>query len=162
MFIERWETPMNTKQTEKGFTIIEVVLVLAIAGLILLMALVAWPALQSSQRDSARKGDVGAVASAVSTYVSNNKGQWPNSTTLASYATNVSANTTDMTVAARGSSTTVTVADGQVKVVTGAKCGSAGATGTDAVYNISAGTSRQFVVVTRLEASNGSAFCQDS
>ena len=40
---------------ERGFTIIEVVLVLAIAALIFLMVFVALPALQASQRDSARK-----------------------------------------------------------------------------------------------------------
>ncbi len=40
---------------EKGFTIIEVVLVLAIAALIFLMVFIALPALQRNQRDTARK-----------------------------------------------------------------------------------------------------------
>ena len=38
-----------------GFTIIEVVLVLAIAGLIFLMVFIALPALQRSQRDTERR-----------------------------------------------------------------------------------------------------------
>ena len=42
-------------QTNKGFTIIEVVLVLAIAGLIFLMVFIALPALQRNQRDTQRK-----------------------------------------------------------------------------------------------------------
>ena len=42
-----------TKQKEKGFTIIEVVLVLAIAGLIFLMVFIALPQLQRSQRNPA-------------------------------------------------------------------------------------------------------------
>lgn len=41
-----------------GFTIIEVVLVLAIAGLIFLMIFIALPSLQRSQRDQTRKNDV--------------------------------------------------------------------------------------------------------
>ena len=58
---------------EKGFTIIEVVLVLAIAALIFLMVFIALPALQSSQRDTARKNDVGIVAAAVNTWSGNNR-----------------------------------------------------------------------------------------
>ena len=45
-------------KTKKGFTIIEVVLVLAIAGLIFLMVFVALPQLQSSQRDTQRRQDM--------------------------------------------------------------------------------------------------------
>ena len=67
----------RAKQTNKGFTIIEVVLVLAIAGLIFLMVFVALPALNSSQRDTARKADVGSVASAVTTFSNNNRGTFP-------------------------------------------------------------------------------------
>ncbi len=65
---------MNVQKQEKGFTIIEVVLVLAIAALIFLMIFVALPALQRGQRDTARKNDVNAIASAINTYRSNNRG----------------------------------------------------------------------------------------
>lgn len=154
---------MNKKQTAKGFTIIEVVLVLAIAGLIFLMVFVALPALQSGQRDSARKTDIGSVASAVSSYVSNNRGKWPDNASLRSYAENVSSNTDleQMTITAY-STENVSVADAEVKVVTGATCVESGTTGDPATYKVKKGTSRQFVVITRLEANGGSAFCQDS
>ena len=70
---------MNTKlQQRKGFTIIEVVLVLAIAALIILMVFIAWPALQRTQRDQARKSDVALIGSTISTFKSNNRGQLPN------------------------------------------------------------------------------------
>lgn len=152
---------MNTKQTLKGFTIIEVVLVLAIAGLIFLMVFIALPALQSGRRDTARKNDVSAIASAVTSYTSNNRGQTPeNGEELLSYAQNVSENTDAVRI--ENDLGPVTVADAEVVVVTGAKCGSPGATGDDAVYTVEEGTTRQFVVITRLEASGGSAFCQDS
>lgn len=69
---------MNTKlQQRKGFTIIEVVLVLAIAALIILMVFIAWPALQRTQRDQARKSDVALIGSTISTFKSNNKGKLP-------------------------------------------------------------------------------------
>lgn len=56
---------------QSGFTIIEVVLVLAIAGLIFLVVFLALPQLQRSQRDSARQSDVGRLISAITTYSSN-------------------------------------------------------------------------------------------
>lgn len=68
---------MNKTTNEKGFSIIEVVLVLAIAGLIFLMVFIALPALQRSQRDSARQTEVGTVVSAIGTYQSANNGRLP-------------------------------------------------------------------------------------
>ena len=68
---------MFVKRNRKGFTIIEVVLVLAIAGLIFLMVFVALPALQRSQRDTARRNDVAVIAAAVRQYMRNNRGNPP-------------------------------------------------------------------------------------
>lgn len=80
---------MNYKQNTKGgFTIIEVVLVLAIAGLIFLIVFLAVPALQRSQRDTQRRNDASRALTALSNYKSNNRGTLP--TTAAaqtSYAT---------------------------------------------------------------------------
>ena len=79
MFIERWIFDMNSinKNTKKGITIIEVVLVLAIAGLIFLMVFLALPALQRSQRDTQRKNDASRLRAAVTDYSSNNRGRMP-------------------------------------------------------------------------------------
>ena len=63
---------MMSKVSCKGFTIIEVVLVLAIAGLIFLMVFVALPALQRSQRDTQRRNDMSRVATALTQYQANN------------------------------------------------------------------------------------------
>jgi prepilin-type N-terminal cleavage/methylation domain-containing protein len=65
----------NNIKSKKGFTIIEVVLVLAIAGLIFLMVFVALPALQRSQRDTQRRDDYGMLASAVTSYSASNGGK---------------------------------------------------------------------------------------
>lgn len=65
------------KNNKKGFTIIEVVLVLAIAGLIFLMVFLALPALQRSQRDTQRKNDASRLRAAVTDFTSNNRGALP-------------------------------------------------------------------------------------
>ncbi len=63
----------NNIKSKKGFTIIEVVLVLAIAGLIFLMVFVALPALQRSQRDTARRNDMSRVDTSLIQYQTNNQ-----------------------------------------------------------------------------------------
>jgi len=62
---------------QKGFTIIEVLIVLAIAGLILLIVFLAVPALQRNSRNTTLKSDVQAVAGGISEYSSNNAGAIP-------------------------------------------------------------------------------------
>lgn len=65
--------------SKRGFTIIEVVLVLAIAGLIFLMVFLALPALQRSQRDTQRRNELGELKTQVTQYQSNNRGRVPSS-----------------------------------------------------------------------------------
>lgn len=68
---------MNIKEKTKGFTIIEVVLVLAIAGLIFLVVFLAVPALQRSQRDEQRRADAGRFLSQLAQFQTNNAGAVP-------------------------------------------------------------------------------------
>ncbi len=151
---------------EKGFTIIEVVLVLAIAALIFLMVFIALPALQRNQRDQARKDVVGKVASAVTTYQSNKRGAQPeNGSALAGYI--------DGKTPTGGGSASDTLVDNEytvkvatidsktgsgdaandvIQVITGAKCDDKGESAV-------AGTTREAAVMVKLE--NGSSiFCQ--
>lgn len=67
---------------QKGFTIIEVVLVLAVAGLIFLVVFLAVPSLQRSQRDTQRRQDAGRFISQIGQYQSNNRGKVPSVATL--------------------------------------------------------------------------------
>jgi len=70
--------PKSKQQSQKmtsGFTIIEVVLVLAIAGLIFLMVFVALPALQRSQRDTQRRNDMSRVDTSLVQYQTNHSNQ---------------------------------------------------------------------------------------
>lgn len=78
---------MNVQTNKKGFTIIEVVLVLAIAGLIFLMVFIALPALQRNQRDTQRRNDVSRLQTATNSYQTNARGALPtfNAAFLTSY-----------------------------------------------------------------------------
>lgn len=66
--------------TKSGFTIIEVVLVLAIAGLIFMMVFLALPALQRAQRDTQRSDDIARLQAAINSYQANNRGKIPDGT----------------------------------------------------------------------------------
>lgn len=159
---------MNAQKVKnrEGFTIIEVVLVLAIAALIFLMVFIALPALQRNQRDTARKTVLGKVASAVTSYQSNHRGTQPASgSTLNGYLdgtvsgsdTKIESDEYTVKVNPRG---TGALADGGtgsasttiVQVVTAAKCNSAN--------QIAQGTSRAAAVIIQLE--NGNDYiCQE-
>ncbi len=71
---------MREKDYKEGFTIIEVALVLAIAGLIFLMAFIAVPAVQRTQRDAKRRDDVGTLLTAIQKYQNNNRKALPDGT----------------------------------------------------------------------------------
>lgn len=145
-----------------GFTIIEVVLVLAIAALIFLMVFIALPALQRSQRDDARKRDVTTVSSAVASWQGNNNATtgWPDDAKLKSYATDVSGNTEPdkITVKTAQAAGDVTTEDGAITVYTGMKCGEVGPN----KVNLVKGTARKYATVTQLESGDNTGFCLDA
>ena len=120
----------NLKKRTEGFTIIEVLIVLAIAGLILLIVFLAVPALQRNQRNTARKSDVSRIGGAVTEYISNNNGVAP---TAANRATIVDAagpwsqydfttggTPTDLLFGTQGQGILTNVA--QIRIVTDAEC----------------------------------------
>lgn len=129
--------PQQKLKDQKGFTIIEVLIVLAIAGLILLIVLLAVPALQRNSRNTGRQNDVSRVGTAVNNWVSNNNGAVFTAGTGNANLTAVIAevgNTAQYTLTA---GSTLTVATGtqtamttlaNVVIVTAAQCGTSGAT----------------------------------
>ena len=64
-------------RARSGFTLIELVLVLAIAGLILLTVLITVPALRRSQRDAQRKTDFTLLVAALQQFKARNGGRLP-------------------------------------------------------------------------------------
>ena len=67
---------------KKGFTIIEVSLVLAIAGLIFLMIFIALPALRRTQRDAQRRDDMMGFLKELKSFQTNNRGMLPTGDTV--------------------------------------------------------------------------------
>ncbi len=65
------------KGKAQGFTIIEVLIVLAIAGLILTIVFVAVPQLQRNTRDSKRQSIATRLSTELQNYASNNQGTFP-------------------------------------------------------------------------------------
>lgn len=155
------ELTIMTKQQikDRGFTIIEVVLVLAIAALIFLMVFIALPALQASQRDTARKNDVSIVSAAYNSALSNNRGGSVDTDRLKRFVSGISENTSPDNISVAGFSDSITVKDAQIIVVVGARCGESN---TDGQQKLTRGTRRQYATFTRLEAGNHAAYCLDS
>jgi prepilin-type N-terminal cleavage/methylation domain-containing protein len=67
----------NKHNKDQGFTIIEVMIVLAIAGMIIAIVLLAVPNLQRTARNTSRKNDAAAIAAAMSNFIDNNGGSFP-------------------------------------------------------------------------------------
>jgi prepilin-type N-terminal cleavage/methylation domain-containing protein len=134
---------LNKLQQRKqdGFTIIEVMIVLAIAGLIMLIVFLAVPALNRSSHNTSIKNDVSGILGAVEEYANNNNGSVATSahidgsvvtiggtadcsTSGANCATaKVSANTSDVSlkaVADADLSSDPTL--GTIQIITGAVC----------------------------------------
>ncbi len=68
---------LNLKKKTEGFTIIEVMIVLAIAGLILLIVFLAVPALQRNSRNTQRRNDASHMGGLLNEFASNNNGTFP-------------------------------------------------------------------------------------
>jgi type IV pilus assembly protein PilA len=145
---------------DQGFTIIEVLIVLAIAGLILLIVFLAVPALQRNSRNTQRKDDVSRIGSAVQEFINNNNGTLPTTSddasvqallgTLAFY-TNANVNVKG----APGGSGSIAADTDHVGIYTGAKCAAySGAGGGQAAF---AGTTRQIAIVYQTETGSGTA-----
>jgi prepilin-type N-terminal cleavage/methylation domain-containing protein len=66
-----------SKKDQSGFTIIEVMIVMALAGLILAAVIVAVPQLQRNQRNTARKDIVSRIKAEIDSYSGNNNGNIP-------------------------------------------------------------------------------------
>lgn len=67
----------SKKKLQEGFTIIEVMIVLAIAGLILVVVLIAIPQLQRNQRNENRRSVASRIVTEINAYAGNNGGVYP-------------------------------------------------------------------------------------
>jgi prepilin-type N-terminal cleavage/methylation domain-containing protein len=127
---------LSLKNNKKGFTIIEVLIVLAIAGIIMVIVFLAVPSLQRNSRNTGRKSDIGRIGAAVNDWVSNNNGAiFVAGTGNANLtAVNTALGTLGQYTLTPGTNFLVAtgnqaaLASDNVVVVTGAQCGTNGAT----------------------------------
>lgn len=146
-------------RSDKGFTIIEVLIVLAIAGLIMLIVFLAVPALQRNSRNTQRNSDASLIASAVNDCLSNRNGQASSCNSMTSATSSLSqfidtsrlSQLTNIatpvgTPTAPGSATTIS---NEARIYFSARCQPDGATATG-------GLARDYVVLFRIEGSSAS------
>lgn len=148
------------RNQNQGFTIIEVLIVLAIAGLIMLIVFLAVPALQRTSRNTGRKNDIGRIGAAVTEYSSSQNGNLPTTGaqvtalagTLSQYDT---ANISLQTASAAGTSAVTNF--NNVVVVTGARCNAT------AAGQVVAGSTRQVAIQYAVETNKGGSLpaCQE-
>ena len=149
---------IRKRKAQQGFTIIEVMIVLAIAGLILLVVFLAVPALQRNARNTQRREDAGNVLSSVSEYIANNNGSIPGvQTTLgtgnqATLGTGTGINTVPInlgyydaaSISVKAYAASLTTTTDTLVVITGATCSGNTYTNTNA-------TARSIAIIYTLE-----------
>lgn len=140
---------------QKGFTIIEVLIVLAIAGLILLIVFLAVPALQRNARNTQRKTDIGRIGSAATTVISNSNGNVATGLTRANLVAEVGSNLSYYDFSTAGNLVVNVETSGGTKANPNSKDvvdveGNAKCNGSDAAY-----AARQVAVLYAVEAGSG-------
>jgi prepilin-type N-terminal cleavage/methylation domain-containing protein len=135
----------------RGFTIIEVLIVLAIAGLIMLIVFLAVPALQRNSRNNARNSDASRIAAAVTECMANRNGVTGSCDTLTYDTTNnTSASTSELQTGSltqiQNANTTVAADTQNARITFNTQCNATGtATGG------TSGGARSFAITYRLE-----------
>lgn len=146
---------------EEGFTIIEVLIVLAIAGLIILIVFLAVPTLQRNSRNTQRNNDASMILAGVNECLNNRNGQKSSCDSFDATELTETIDTSklrQLTSPSVGTSVTATAQNIEdIVVIYGAKCSSDGATAQS-------GTARQVVAVFNTENTSGNkvARCVES
>ena len=147
---------------QKGFTIIEVMIVLVIAAVIILIVFLAVPALQRNARNNQRKSDAARISAAVSEYTNNTNGSLPTTWgNIKPYLGNMAFYTTlpadAATITNATANQTVTNADTAPAVALSGTCQTSGVNlGTAAVSS----QARQFVVLYKVESGSATSASQ--
>lgn len=120
---------MKVNNKQSGFSIIEVLIVLAIAGLIMVIVFLAVPALQRNSRNTQRTNDASRVAAAIGECTANSNGNLDNCNTAAEIAAYITmANNQQLITFTAGADPATNPAspDGVVYFQTSTQCNAAG------------------------------------
>jgi len=150
----------NTRQSKtEGFTIIEVLIVLAIAGLILLVVFLAVPALQRNSRNTQYRTEASRILSGAQEFINNNNGTLPVATDNATILANANAkNITALTVTNPGTATAVTPTLTAATLETGVTCGTVA--GTTVTPSTTSAPARALILIYGVEKNDGTVLAQ--
>lgn len=148
------------KRKDNGFTIIEVLIVLAIAGLIMLVVFLAVPALQRNSRNTQYRNEANQLLTAYSEVSSNAGGSvLTNSDEATVLAATKNKNITNITIGAGASGGTVpgSGVTNAALIRTATKCSAPNSAST------TSGSTRQIAILFNVETSGGTQIqCLDS
>jgi prepilin-type N-terminal cleavage/methylation domain-containing protein len=77
------------KRQRKGFTLVELAIVIAILGILAVVAIPKYQGMVEDARSSAAKAQLGTVRSAIGIYYAKNKGTWPTLAVLSATTNNL-------------------------------------------------------------------------
>ncbi len=150
----------------KGFTIIEVIIVLVIAAIIMLLVFLVVPQLQRTARNTRTQGDARRVLAAAETFAANNAGTYPSCSVAGPYNTACATlmAVTGNVLAPNGVSYAVTITAGVIPALNGMVI-LGGATGSCPTTSSTPATGSRFVVAVAQEtadATTQTSFCLSS
>jgi prepilin-type N-terminal cleavage/methylation domain-containing protein len=151
-----------TKRNQSGFTIIEVMIVLAIAGVIMLALFLAVPALQRNSRNNQRSSDAALIAASVNECLNNRNGLRDSCDNIAELRLNGGHDSTKLRQLSDGTATSpnVTVTTGAPAAIPAAQTNTAIVAfgrqcAADGASAAAGGGTRAFVVLYNIENSGG-------
>ena len=161
----RQSTPAQSSRTNpKAFTMIEVILVLAISGLIFMGVFIALPNAQLNQRNATRRSDYSRLSTAISNWATDNNGRLPSPSDIKAEWLDEAGQDPDgnaytvqtCTLGASACDVPVKLSAGVVRVYFASKCDGAGTPAS--------GPSRAFSIYAYMEdgSANGDTYCLDS
>ena len=155
------------KNRNRGFTIIEVLIVLAIAGLILLIVFLAVPALQRNGRNTTKRSDASKALGAVGEFVSNNNGKVPATADLGNLtaSANLSNGTSLSGIIPTSKAAVIQANISQIEIVTGVTCTGVHVTANpptaaDFQGEVQDANTRSYVALFSVEATGGNKTTQ--
>ena len=159
---------LGRSSVAQGFTIIEVLIVLAIAGLILLIVFLAVPALQRNSRNTQYKNEAERIFGAAHEFINSNNLTVPtvasNSTTSGSQADAIlklsnTKNITRLDIVVSTNTAAISPTTTNAFLQSAAKCGSVGGTSVTPTTGASVGA-RNVILVYAVENSDGTVNAQ--